>query len=86
MKPSILVKTVNGKQYLQLRTVEGILIHIGPASKPETWRVAHRALREEYDSLRLNDMMSLVPIAIENGIDPMQLLSYADPKSPEKPI
>jgi hypothetical protein len=60
-KPAIIVKTKKGKRYLQIRTVQNNLIHIGPASDPENWLVAFTALQEEYEMLFLEERMSFAP-------------------------
>lgn len=70
-KPAIIVKTKKGKRYLQIRTVQNNLIHIGPASDPENWLVAFTSLQEEYEMLFLEERMSFVPYMIaENAYTP----------------
>jgi len=82
MKPAIIVKTVNGKQYLQLRTIDDDLIHIGPVSRRETWKVAYRALKDEYEQLVVAEILALYPIAARQGFTITDCLSGVDVKHP----
>ena len=69
MKPAILVKTKQGKRYLQIKTVDGDLIHIGPASVLENWQIAFAALENEYEGLVILERQVLCPIIEAEGLD-----------------
>jgi hypothetical protein len=69
MKPAITIKTVKGKKYAQLRTIEGALIHLGPLSKKETWTQAYIGLDDEYQALAMKEMFSFESLANHHGIN-----------------
>jgi hypothetical protein len=50
LKPAIKIKTKGGRRYIQIITANGALIHIGPASDVDNWRVALKALYDEYQT------------------------------------
>jgi len=69
MKPYLTIKTVKGRKYIQISDINGYLIHIGPASKIETWSIAHQALRDAYEGFGLEELLSFKRIADEEGIN-----------------
>jgi hypothetical protein len=66
LKPAIIVKDKKGKKYLQIRTVYGDLIHIGPTTVLNNWKAAYNALTEQYQLLATEDMRALMPIVRAN--------------------
>lgn len=58
-KPSLVVKTTGGRKYLQIRTLAGGLIHLGPSRDIENWAIGIKALREQYMGYALLEALSL---------------------------
>jgi hypothetical protein len=83
LKPSINVKTKGSKGYLQVRTVFGDLIHIGPVPNIENWRVAYRALLNEYKALAGQDFFSLGLVMEEAGVNPLDVFNDLESSSKE---
>ncbi|GAH73194.1 unnamed protein product, partial [marine sediment metagenome] len=68
MKPYLTIKTVKGRKYIQISDIDGYLIHIGPASKIETWSVAYKALEDAYRGFVVEEILSFKNIADKEGI------------------
>jgi hypothetical protein len=83
MKPSISVKTKSGKRYLQVRTAFGDLIHIGPTTNTENWRVAYRALCREYTVLANQELAALKPFIAEANVQVDDILTNISVASKE---
>lgn len=74
MKPYLTIKKVKDKKYIQIRDLHGNLIHIGPASKIETWSVAYQALKNAYEGLYLEELLAFKHIADKEGINLMAVI------------
>lgn len=72
LKPAIKIKTKKGKRYLQIMRVDGLLVHIGPASVLENWKVAFLAIEEEYHALMRIERTLLIHSIAEQGFDPVE--------------
>jgi len=83
MKPAIIVKTKANKRYVQLRTADGELIHIGPASNIKNWQTAALALADEYDDLILDETVGLAPLITQEGLDWRTAISPISRDDPE---
>ena len=58
-KPSLVVKKTGGREYLQIRTLAGGLIHIGPSRDIGNWAIGIKALRDQYMGYALLEALSL---------------------------
>ena len=84
MKPAIIVKTKGGKRYLQIKTVDGDLIHIGSASVLKNWQVAKAALKMAYESLIFCEKHELYPVVIAEKLDLLEALEKNIDKNSEE--
>jgi len=83
MKPAIIIKTTAGKRYLQIRTVNEELVHIGPTSDLKSWQIASLALADEYEGLLLAEKMALAPMIVEEKLDVETAITPIDRESAE---
>ena len=59
MKPKLVIKTVKGKRYLQLKTMNTGLIHLGSADDVKNWVIGINGLEQAYAGLALRDALNL---------------------------
>jgi hypothetical protein len=74
LKPAIKIKTKGGRRYIQIITANGALIHIGPASEVDNWRVALRALYDEYITTFTNEKNMWVSSVIKEERLPIEAI------------
>jgi hypothetical protein len=68
LKPALRIKTKKGKHYIQIKNADGDLIHIGPASDVDSWRIASSTLENEYKTILMTERAMLIPLIKREGL------------------